>query len=157
MHLDLVNNRWCTMCFAAGWIGLGYYDACLCIIDADTSLTVSRSKRSPIFSFLFFFQKSLILFPRIYIYIQKYKFSAVEDSVDRRCLNLNFLPSSFKQQRYIRAGILKKTASTASGWEYACSVLASCESDNVIFCFIYGKKFLLPNFLKHDLPLTQFM
>lgn len=31
-------------------------------------------------------------------------------------------------------------------------MLASCESDNVIFCFIYGKKFLLPNFLKHDLP-----
>lgn len=70
MHLDLVYNRWCTMCFAAGWIGLGYYDACLCIIDADTSLTVSRSKRSPIFSFLFFFQKSLILFPRIYTKLQ---------------------------------------------------------------------------------------
>lgn len=82
------------MCFAAGWIGLGYYDPCLCIIDADTSLTVSRSKRSPIFSFLFFFKNPWFFFHE---YIQNYKFSAVEDSVDRRCLNLNFLPSSFKQ------------------------------------------------------------
>lgn len=82
------------MCFAAGWIGLGYYDACLCIIDADTSLTVSRSKRSPIFYFLFFFKNPWFFFHE---YIQKYKFAAIEDSVDRRCLNLNFLPSFFKQ------------------------------------------------------------
>lgn len=148
---------------------LGYYDVCLCIIGAETSVTIHHLNVLRYFLSFSFLFRWYFSHEKIYIYIKHdYKFAAVKDSVvDCRVFksqSLFFLPWNGEIYSY---GNIEKNASTAPRWEYACIVFASCESDNVIYIHIYSTFYLWEKifaaseffsaFVKHDLPFRNVM